>query len=706
MNASSKSVEVPITEDQIQNMLNLSEYCFILWDQQGKIIDCSLATLKFFGISTKEKFNKNFEKLSPVYQPNGELSKNTLAKKIGHAFLFGSTSFDWLHKKSNGCHIDCCVHLAPMEYLDQKVVCLYIKENFCNLIDIKNPENTTQNQPNVNIINDYIHVLLDYAPIACFLFNSNFDVIDCNHHAIKLFEMDSKGEMNRSFIANNAPKNQPNGQDSTEYAASYLMQAFQHGMVETKWTVKTKSGKEFVNDVTAVRVPYQDDFAVMVYLRENNKHFEFAKQMHERRLTERRLQAMLDSSPLCTFLMDEDFSVVDCNQVAVSLFEFKSKKEFMDSVHQIVAYHQGGISSEAEILGKVKEAFEVGHAKLEWMAGTMSEKEIPLEFTIVRVKLEDKNLVIIYAQDLTEFYKYQEAERRTKQRLQTMLDSSPIACIIADKDYVVLEANQKAVELFELMDKDEFFRRFNELSPEYQPDGRGSKEKFYEKARIAFEAGNVHFEWMHVTAFGELMPCEVSLVKVELQDNNLLLGYIRDLRELKKAISMKEHLEELAYKDHLTGLYNRRYFMEEAKRTFELSSQNNFPFSILMLDVDHFKKINDTYSHMVGDEVLKILTMRVLRVLRDNSIMARYGGEEFIIMLKDTNLENALKAASRIQKTIASSNFSIDSLDIKITASVGVASNTNLNLSLQDIIANADAAMYRAKKAGRNTISD
>lgn len=582
MNTNVENKELPITEAQIQKMLNFGDRCFILWDTQGEIVDCSLAILQFFGISTKEEFNKNFEQFSPAYQPNGDFSKKTLDNRIKNVFLNGGISFNWLHKKYDGRHVDCCIHLAPLEYLGQKVVCSYIEESFNGLSVSENYVNLTRDYTDATTLDDYIHVLLDYAPICCYLFNKNFEVIDCNHHAIKLLEMDSKGELNHTLIADNAPEFQPNGENSTEYAIHYFMKTLQEGVAETKWNVKTKSGKEFLCDATGVRIPYRGEYAIMVYLRESSEQFEFTKQMYERHLTERKLQAMLDSSPLCTFLMDENLNVVDCNQVAVSLFELNN---------------------------------------------------------------------------------------------------------------------------IELDDKGEFCRRFSELSPEYQPDGRDSKEKFSEKVRIAFEAGNVHFEWMHITAYGEFMPCEVSIVKIELQSSNLLFGYIRDLRELKKAVSMKEHLEELAYKDHLTGLYNRRYFIDEAKHAFEVSSQNDRPFSVLMLDVDHFKIVNDTYSHMVGDEVLKILTKRILEVLREDSVVARYGGEEIIIMLKDTNLENALKVATRMQKNIAGSNFLIDDLSIRITASVGAASNANRNLSLQDIITNADAAMYRAKKAGRNTVS-
>jgi diguanylate cyclase (GGDEF)-like protein len=145
--------------------------------------------------------------------------------------------------------------------------------------------------------------------------------------------------------------------------------------------------------------------------------------------------------------------------------------------------------------------------------------------------------------------------------------------------------------------------------------------------------------------------------------------------------------------------------MKIAEHELQLSNESENPFSLLMLDLDHFKGINDKYGHSIGDEVLKIFTKRTQRVLRSDSLIARYGGEEFIVMLKDAGAENAIMTAWRIQKAIESSKFTLDGNEVDVTVSIGVASNSSYDVGLSDMIESADAALYRAKNSGRNTVS-
>jgi len=170
------------------------------------------------------------------------------------------------------------------------------------------------------------------------------------------------------------------------------------------------------------------------------------------------------------------------------------------------------------------------------------------------------------------------------------------------------------------------------------------------------------------------------------------------------SIFSKNKQRELAFTDALTGIRNRHYFMSTADQELHNCINESMDFSVIMVDIDHFKSVNDRYGHAVGDEVLKILTARIENVLKNNTLFARYGGEEFVITLPGVNLENALKTAWRLQKNIEGSLFLIKDLEISITASFGVAAKTDDCIALLEIISNADAALYRAKNAGRNTV--
>ena len=163
-------------------------------------------------------------------------------------------------------------------------------------------------------------------------------------------------------------------------------------------------------------------------------------------------------------------------------------------------------------------------------------------------------------------------------------------------------------------------------------------------------------------------------------------------------------LEDEATVDLLTKAYNRRYFMKTAARMLNTCIKEDREFALIMFDLDHFKAVNDTYGHSIGDEVLKIATARARHILAGNTLIFRYGGEEFIILITDTTKEDVIKLAWRIQKNMASSPFVIEDLSITVTASFGIASKNSNALNLEALIKNSDQALYKAKSAGRNTV--
>ena len=163
-------------------------------------------------------------------------------------------------------------------------------------------------------------------------------------------------------------------------------------------------------------------------------------------------------------------------------------------------------------------------------------------------------------------------------------------------------------------------------------------------------------------------------------------------------------LETIAYIDPLTGAFNRRYFMKTATSVLNACIKENSEFAIIAMDLDHFKAVNDTYGHNVGDEVLKIAVARACHIMASGTLLARFGGEEFIIMVTDAKKKCLLGLAWRIQKNLTSSPFKIGDLSINVTASFGIASKDDSTTSLQEIIDNSDKALYQAKNAGRNTV--
>jgi diguanylate cyclase (GGDEF)-like protein len=168
--------------------------------------------------------------------------------------------------------------------------------------------------------------------------------------------------------------------------------------------------------------------------------------------------------------------------------------------------------------------------------------------------------------------------------------------------------------------------------------------------------------------------------------------------------TMMTRMEQLAITDGMTGLFNHRHFQESLEREIERADRAKQPLTLLLLDIDHFKKINDTFGHPAGDFILKSMAGLIKDTARKIDILARYGGEEFAALLPGIDLKNARKTADRWRKKIQSTTFRREKQSFSITVSIGFALFPNDAGNKKDLIEKADRALYLAKETGRNQV--
>jgi len=219
----------------------------------------------------------------------------------------------------------------------------------------------------------------------------------------------------------------------------------------------------------------------------------------------------------------------------------------------------------------------------------------------------------------------------------------------------------------------------------------------------AYEKGVASIEISFLSNDGRFMTLHISAVTV-MDENADFAGYIGSIHDISERKSIESHLRKAAETDELTGLNNRRYFFERAKREIERARRHGFPVSVIMMDIDHFKRVNDLHGHVSGDKVLQKMASICLNSIRSTDVVARFGGEEFVILLPDANIDTVKLRAEIIRQRIEEASFETDQGALNVTVSLGVATTDDGTGGIMELIERADSALYTAKSKGRNRV--
>ncbi len=193
-------------------------------------------------------------------------------------------------------------------------------------------------------------------------------------------------------------------------------------------------------------------------------------------------------------------------------------------------------------------------------------------------------------------------------------------------------------------------------------------------------------------------PVQLSELKARLHTGARVLSLEQDLRQTKRA------LQKLAYFDALTALWNRRKILEFLAEELARSQRDGHPTSLILLDVDHFKRVNDNYGHPVGDRVLQEIARRIKKAVRVYDRVGRFGGDELLVIVNNCGQEQARLVAERIRSGIGAELFRVARRALEVTVSLGVVTtDKHLEYSSSQLIHFSDQALYKAKRSGRNT---
>jgi diguanylate cyclase (GGDEF)-like protein/PAS domain S-box-containing protein len=283
----------------------------------------------------------------------------------------------------------------------------------------------------------------------------------------------------------------------------------------------------------------------------------------------------------------------------------------------------------------------------------------------------------------------------SEKRFRSLFEESKDAIVSTDKNGNFQMINPAGRNMFGLTDSESKSINFRDLYVD-KAMARRFSVAIHEKGYIRDLGVQLHGK------DGKIMDCLMTVTS-KLSDDKTFIGYEGIIRDVTPFKTMENELRRLATIDSLTDINNRRYFLELAQKEMKRSKRYKHPFSLIMLDIDHFKKINDTYSHSAGDQVLSEFSGVCLNELREADIMGRVGGEEFAAVIVESDIKKAMIVAERIRKAVSSFSVIIDREKIRFTVSIGVT-DLHPNDDLNSIFERVDRAMYQAKEKGRNQV--
>lgn len=286
--------------------------------------------------------------------------------------------------------------------------------------------------------------------------------------------------------------------------------------------------------------------------------------------------------------------------------------------------------------------------------------------------------------------------RSNESRLRKLIENAPDAFFVYNEKGHILDVNRVACEQLGYDREELLAASIYEI---------GDKAEAPEQVQLiwpSLESGeSCTIRSVHRRKDGSTFPVEINITGLIDKGSRQMFAFARDIAETEK---LKEYLSKLAMTDELTNLYNRRAFMLTLDKELATASRFNRDLSVLAIDIDYFKKVNDRYGHSGGDSVLQYFAKEASKHIRAQDTLGRIGGEEFAIILPETTIDDAKIIAERFRSSVENISIEHDLGAIEFTVSIGIACFDEQSKNSQLIVNNADAALYAAKGAGRNQV--
>lgn len=461
---------------------------------------------------------------------------------------------------------------------------------------------------------------------------------------------------------------------------------------------RRKDGTHYPVEISLQLTDYRGEkfcLALVVDLTERRKMEDELKEREEI------LSAITGTARDAIVLLDSQGNVMFWNRAAEKLFGYSREEIMGKDLHRLVvpderlykvhrkAFRRFQSTGQGNAIGKT----------IELKAKRKDGREIDVELSLSALKFRNGWHAVGIVRDIRERKWQEEENRRREERLRMMLEGIPSPAWLVSRERRILAQNKAAKSLLGTKIGDYCWKGIH--GGEYLTD---KYRELFKKKGLLLPGAKCYF----CRGDEALDKNEPINSEVELAGNiwdtwwiplgeDIYLHYATDVTKYKK---MEEELRHLSVVDVLTNAYNRRYFTQKLEEEIERARRTDGKFSLVMLDIDRFKRINDNFGHNAGDLVLKSMTEMIKNRIRKIDTLARWGGEEFVILLPDTTVNNAARLAEELRESL--SQMDIPGVG-RVTASFGVAGYCPGD-NVDSLVNKADNMMYEAKAAGRNCV--
>jgi diguanylate cyclase (GGDEF)-like protein/PAS domain S-box-containing protein len=406
----------------------------------------------------------------------------------------------------------------------------------------------------------------------------------------------------------------------------------------------------------------------------------------------RKLSIAIEQSPSAIFITDLNARIEYVNPA----FTHSTGYTFAEVCGQDPRILKSNLTS-PETFQEMWETLLAGKTWRGELSNRKKNGDVYWEYIVIAPIHDEKNILTHYVsiqEDITNRKLAEQSLQESEKRYRDLFEmESDAIFIIRNADGAILEANSAATVLYGFSHTELINKRNTDLSAEPE-----ATQKATNSPAPIDQIISIPLRW-HRKKDGAVFPVEITARFITWKGESVHIAAIRDITEHQH---IEKELERLAITDSLTGLFNRRHFFVEAEKIFARSKYPPFELVILMMDIDHFKIVNDTYGHQQGDTVLREIARCIQENLRPTDLLGRYGGEEFVALLPRTPGSDIGPVADRLLKSIRDISIDNNGVSISVTISLGVALLTNEIASLDELLSHADKALYAAKQLGRN----